>query len=95
MSSEAEWHDLYTGLVEVLGPKRAGTLMAAIPPFDISELVTKTELRAQLAELRAEFKSDLNQGLTTVNQRIDRLFLAMMGGFVVVLGAMIGLAFLP
>jgi hypothetical protein len=83
-SPKADRHDLYNGLIEVLGPKRAETLMAAIPPFDISELLTRTELRAQLAELRAEFKSDLHQ-----------ILLALIGGLIVILGAMIGLAFLP
>lgn len=69
--------------------------MAALPAYDISDLVTKEEFRAGMAELRAEFKSDLQQGLAAVNARIDRLFLAMMGGFIVILGAMVGLAFLP
>jgi hypothetical protein len=48
-----------------------------------------------MAELRADLRGELHQGLAAVNQRIDRLFLAMMGGFVVLLGAMVGLAFLP
>jgi hypothetical protein len=54
--------------------------MAALHAYDISQLVTKEEFRAGLAELRAEFKSDLQVGLASVNQRIDRLFLAMMSG---------------
>jgi hypothetical protein len=45
--------------------------------------------------LRAEFKNDLNQGLATVNQRIDCLFLAMVAGQAVTLAAIIGLAFIP
>ena len=89
-SPEAARHDLYNGLIEVLGPKRAETLMAAIPPYDISQLVTKEEFRGGLAELRAEFKSDLQQGLASVNQHIDRLFLAMMSGFVVTVGTTVG-----
>jgi hypothetical protein len=64
--------------------------MAVLPAYDISQLVTKEEFRAGLAELRAEFKSDLQQGLASVNQRIDRLFLAMMSGFVVTIGTTVG-----
>jgi hypothetical protein len=93
-SPEAARHDLYNGLIEVLGPTRAETLMAAIRPFDISQLVTRDEFRAGLAELRAEFKSDLQQGLASVNQRIDRLFLAWIAGQAVTLAAIVGLAFL-
>ena len=64
--------------------------MAALPSYDLSELVIKDEFRAGMAELRAEFKSDLHQGLTAVNTRIDRLFIAMMSGFVVTLGTTVG-----
>ena len=88
--SEAARHDLYNGLTELLGPQRAETLMAALPSYDISDLVTKDEFRAGMAELRAEFKGDLHQGLAAVNTRIDRLFVAMMGGFVVTLGTSVG-----
>jgi hypothetical protein len=90
MPSEAARHDLYTGLVELLGPQRAETFMTALPSYDISDLVTKAEFRAGIAELRAEFKSDLQEGLASVNQRIDRLFLAMMSGFVVTVGTTVG-----
>jgi len=94
-ASEAARHDLYNGLTELLGTQRAETLMAALPAYDVSTFLTKDEFRAEMAELRAEFKNDLQQGLAAVNVRIDRLFLAWMGGLVVILGAMVGLAFLP
>lgn len=45
--------------------------------------------------MRAEFKSDLHQGLATVNQRIDRLVLVLIGGFVVLLRAVVGVTFIP
>jgi len=64
--------------------------MAALPSYDISELVTKDEFRAGMAELRAELKSDLHEGLASVNTRIDRLFLAMMSAFVVSIGTTVG-----
>ncbi len=76
--------------------------MAALPAYALSDLATKadlavlrTDLHAEMAGLRAEFKTDLTQGLAAVNARIDRLFLAEIGGLVVILGAMVGLAFLP
>jgi hypothetical protein len=84
--SESARHDLYNGLTELLGPQRAETLMAALPAYDTSDLVTKSDLAAFGAELRAEFKSDL----AAVNTRIDRLFLAMMSGFVVTVGTTVG-----
>ena len=74
----------------MLGPQRAETLMAALPAYDISQLVTKDEFRAGLAELRSEFKGDLHEGLASVNARIDRLFLGMMSGFVLTLGTTVG-----
>ena len=88
--SEAARHDLYNRLAELLGTQRAETLMAALPAYDISQLVTKDEFRAGLAELRAEFKGDLHEGLASVNARIDRLFLGMMSGFVLTLGTTVG-----
>ena len=60
--------------------------MAALPTFDTSDLVTKSDLALFGAELRAEFKSDL----AAVNTRIDRLYLATMSGFVVSIGTTVG-----
>ncbi len=48
--SEAARADLYTGLAEVLGPRRAETLMAYLPTFDPTDIATK----ADIAELRRE-----------------------------------------
>jgi hypothetical protein len=84
--SESARHDLYNGLTELLGPQRAETLMTALPAYDTSDLVTRSDLASFVAELRAEFKSDL----AAVNARIDRLFVAMMSGFVLTLGTTVG-----
>jgi hypothetical protein len=65
--------------------------MAALPVSDISDLVTKDEFRAGMAEFRAEFKGDLHQGLAALNARIHRLFLATMSGFVLTVGTLVGL----
>jgi hypothetical protein len=93
-ASESARHDLYNALTELLGPQRAETLMAAIPSHDISDLATKDDLRAEMAGLRTEIQSDLQQGLASVNLRLDRLFLAWVGGLIVIVGAMAGV-FMP
>jgi hypothetical protein len=58
--------------------------MAAISGYDHKDLLTRDEFRAGIAELRAELKSDLHQ-----------ILLALVGGLIVILGAMVGLAFVP
>ena len=85
--SEAARTDLYTGLPEVLGPERAETLMAQLPRFDPTDVVTK----ADLAELRTELRGELRDGLAGVNQRLDRLFQTLVGGLFVIVAAMVGL----
>jgi hypothetical protein len=85
-ASESARHDLYNGLNELLGPQRTETLMAALPAYDASDLVTKSDLTLFGAELRAEFKSDFS----AINARIDRLYLATLSGFVVTLGTTVG-----
>jgi hypothetical protein len=54
-------------------------MMAALPAYDISELVTKSDLASFGAEL-----------LAAVNARIDRLYLATLSGFVVSIGTTVG-----
>lgn len=89
--SEAARADLYTGLAEVLGPDRAETLMTQLPRYDPTDVATK----ADVGELRSEFgdlRSELRDGLAAVNQRLDRLFLALlvgMFGFVAALAGVI------
>ena len=85
--SEAKRADLYTGLVEVLGPDRAETLMAHIPRFDPAGVATKADLK----ELRVELRVEIREGLAAVNQRLDRLFQTLVAGLFVIVAAMIGL----
>ena len=80
--SEAKRADLYTGLVEVLGPDRAETLMAYVPRFDPADVATKADLK----ELRVEFRD----GLAAVAQRLDRLSQTLVAGLFVIVAAMIG-----
>lgn len=53
--SEPERHDLYQGMVEALGQKRAETFMNLVTTVPWSEVATK----ADVANLRAEVKSDV------------------------------------
>ncbi len=83
-------HDLYNGLIEVLGTERTETLMAALPTRDASELVTKSDLARFEAELHADLRADMHEMAAAINLRIDRLFLAWVGGLVVIVGALAG-----
>jgi len=74
--SEAARSDLYTGLRDVLGPERAETLMSAIPLHDLDEVATKrdiAELRADMAELRTEFKTDIADLRSDLTGQLDAL----------------------
>ena len=85
--SEAARADLYTGLADVLGPNRAETLMAQLPRFDSTDVATNSDL----VELRSEMRSELRDGVAAVNQRLDRLFLAVLVGMFGMVAALIGL----
>ncbi len=65
--------------------------MAALPGYDMSELVTKSDLASSLADLRAEFHAEM----TGLGARLDRLFLALVGGLIVIVGAMAGAFLMP
>lgn len=71
--SEAARHDLYTGLRDVIGPERAETLMSAIPLHDLDEVVTKADLRAEIAELRTEMRT----GFANLDAKIEAQQAAM------------------
>ncbi len=72
--------------------------MSALPPYDATELVTKTDLirfGAELrAQLRVDLKTDLDEGLKTINRRLDQLLIAWFGGMIVIVGAMVGVVFM-
>ncbi len=91
--SEAARADLYTGLAEVLGRDRAETLMAYLPTFEPIDVATKSdiaELRRAMDRLRVELRGEMSSRFTTVEERLDRLFLALIGGLFVVVAAMVG-----
>jgi hypothetical protein len=107
-ASEAARHDLYNGLTELLSPQRAETLMTALPAYDTSELVTKNDLalfgagmRAELSKLGARVSqlevriSAVESALVVISLRLDRMFLALVGGLIVIVAAMVGTVLMP
>jgi hypothetical protein len=88
-TSEAARHDLYTGLVELLGENRAGTLMAYLPTYDPAEVATKSDiaaLRSDLATVNAEVAA---LGMR-MDDRFHRLTLTLVAGLFVIVAAMAG-----
>lgn len=62
---EADRHLLYTGLVELLGEHRAGTLMTYLPSYDPAAVAT----RADLADLITRFEARFDQ----IDARFDHV----------------------
>ncbi len=96
-STDAQRLDLYNGLKEVLGTERATILMTYIPTAPAPDLLTRSDLKADLAELKAELKADmagLKADLAQVHRRIDRVHLAMVAGLFVVVAAVFTAALL-
>ncbi len=85
--SEAARSDLYTGLVEVLGPDRAETLMSAIPLYDLDKVATKRDLQVLKGELRAEISIEIGSLRKTMTNW-------MLTQSVAIIGAIVGVAFL-
>jgi len=52
---------IYQNLVPVLGEHDANILMSEFPSVEADELVTRQFLRAELADLRAEFRGELHR----------------------------------
>ena len=77
-TSEADRLDLYTRLVEILGPRRADILMGSLPTVDLTDVATK----ADIALLRDDVKG--------LHERIDRLFITLVTGLFVIVAAMAG-----
>ena len=63
--------------------------MAQLPRYDPAEVATKSDL----AEVRIELRTEIREGLAAVNQRLDRLFLALLIGMFGVVTALIGVIF--
>lgn len=62
MLTEAQRHQLYTELSEVLSAEGAAILMDVVGSVTIAELATKTDialLKAEMADLRSELKTEM------------------------------------
>ena len=86
LTNEDRYH-LQERANEVLGEKEGTTLMELLPPVGWAEVVTKTDLDAQTALLRSEFRADLESGLRQLETRMFTAFLTVIG----VLATMAGL----
>jgi hypothetical protein len=90
--SQAARSDLYTGLVEVLGSRRAETLMSAIPLHDLDEVATKRDLQVFKAELRveiSELRLDLSSEIDSLRKTMTNWMLTQS---VAIIGAIVGVA---
>jgi hypothetical protein len=94
--SEAARNDLYTGLSEVLGPKRAETLMSVIRLQDLDEVATKRDIAELRAELKAEIAplivghDSLSASVGRLEQKLDRLIFVLIAGLFAVIATLIG-----
>lgn len=77
--SEARRHNLYNGLVQLLGPDQADTLMSYLPTEPIQALVTKRDLDATEARLTVRIDG-LVQRMHGFGRRMDG-FEQRMDGF--------------
>lgn len=88
---------LHNHLVEILGPSDAGTLMAVATAVDTTNLVTKDDLRHEVALLRAEiatmkhelvaaFRGEL---ITAVSSQTKPLLFTIVSTAVVFAGALL------
>jgi hypothetical protein len=101
--SETERLDLYSARNDLLGPERAETLMAFLPTIDTSQLATKVDLKAELARLHGRIDSlearmtslearmtSLEALVTALGGRLDRIYLTLVAGLLVIVAAMVG-----
>ena len=72
---------------ELLGTKEGATLMELLPPVGWADVATKTDLEAQTALLRSEFRADLESSLRQLESKMFTAFLTVIG----VLATMAGL----
>lgn len=95
MTDEARRHDLYHGLMEVLGEERAGTLMAYLPTHDGDGLATQTDVASVRDDLTG-LEQGVNQRLDimtaaidSLGRRVDRLTFALIAGLIAVVAALL------
>jgi hypothetical protein len=76
--SEAARSDLYRGLVEVLGPERAETLMSLVPP-NLDELATKHDLQVLESNLKSEIRTVLSVEIRAEREQFDNRLTSELG----------------
>jgi hypothetical protein len=92
---EAARHDLYNGLVDILGENRADTLMAYLPTYDPSDLLTRSDLVAFRTEVTGRFAAidarldRFEDRFEQLGRRLDRLFLTLAAGLLVFVGGLV------
>ncbi len=92
---ESRRHDLYNGLNRLLGTELADTLMAYLPSSPAADLATQDDialirldielLRDEVTGLRSDFndlRSELRDDIRQLGQRIDRMQLTLLAGFI-------------
>jgi hypothetical protein len=85
--TEAQLHHLYTQLTHLLGTEGANTMIDIVSPFARSELATK----ADLAELRAEFRADLAELKHDVSRTVAGWLFVSQGVLVAIVGLLVSL----
>lgn len=88
-AKEAARLDLYNGLTELLGPKRAEALMSYLPVIEASEVLTRSDLLAFRDEMSGRFDR-LEERMDRFEERMDRMVRVLMGGLFMVVAALIG-----
>lgn len=106
MLTEAQRHQLYNELTQVLSTEGAATLMEVVGSVTIAELATKSdlrdtraELRTEIAEFRAEFKTemaDLRAEMAELKHDLTRTFATLLfvsqGVMVSIVGLLVAFA---
>ena len=105
MLTEAQRHQLYNELTEVLSTEGAAILMDVVGSVTITELATKTdiaelrsELKTDIAELRSEVRSEtasLRADMAELKQDLTRTFATLLfvsqGVLVSIVGLLVAL----
>jgi hypothetical protein len=92
-TAESRRDDLYNGLTEFLGEDRADTLMTYLPPYEGTDLATKSDLDA--IENRLVDRLDIvSQRIEGLSQRLDRMVLALIAGLVAIIATLVAQSFI-
>lgn len=90
-ASESRRLDLYNGLNQVLGSELTDTLMAYLPTTETAALVTKDDMTVVKDDIRG-IKDDIRgikDDIRHLAQRVDRIQLTLLAGFISMVVALI------